>query len=130
VLYILHEQIHWSLLITGFILADHPPETPYPMHNWHATSNLATQIAATILTFFDSMTDETNDKWSPLVMETLYWWFQRWGYTYFFSETEVPGGGDWAGLARWAVGRMRRDVEGWVAEKDVIAQVSVFRTLY
>jgi len=59
-------------------------------------------------------------------METLYWWFQRWGYTYLFTtegDEYVPGGGDWRGLARWTVDRMRRDVEGWVAEKEVIAQV-------
>jgi hypothetical protein len=127
VLYILHEQIHWSLLITGFILADQPPEVPFPARNWRATSGLATQIASCILSFFDSMTDETNDKWSPQVMETLYWWFQRWGYTYLFTDTGVPGGAEWSRLAQWAVGRMRRDVEGWVAEKDVIAQVSTQR---
>jgi len=126
VLYILHEQIHWSLLITGFILADHPPEIPYPARYWRANSSLATQIASAVLAFFDSMTDETNDKWSPQVMETLYWWFQRWGYTYLFTtegDEYVPGGGDWRGLARWTVDRMRRDVEGRVAEKEVIAQV-------
>lgn len=45
----------------------------------------------------------------------------------FVEGGEVPGGDkgeeDWRGLAVWSVGRMRRDVEGWVAEKEVISQI-------
>ena len=136
VLYILHEQIHWSLLMTGFFLADEPPEMPYPARHYVATSEMATKIAEQVLKFFDSVTDENNDKWSPQVVETLYWWFERWGYAYLFAPDVngvtpviVPGGGDWQGIARWAVTRMRKDVEGWVGEKEVISQVCLLRTL-
>jgi hypothetical protein len=130
VLYILHEQIHWSLLMTGFFLADEPPALPYPANHYVATSNFATAIAAQVLAFFDSVGDQSDDKWSPQVVETLYWWFERWGYTYLFVPDKdagdpigVPGGGDWKGLASWGVARMRKDVEGWMAEKEIIAQV-------
>lgn len=133
VLTILHEQIHWSLLMTGFFLADEPPALPYPANHYVATSDLATAIAAQVLTFFDSVADESNDKWSPQVVETLYWWFERWGYTYLFVQDKdsgnpvgVPGGGDWKGLATWVVARMRKDVEGWAAEKEIISQVPHF----
>jgi hypothetical protein len=133
VLYILHEQIHWSLLMTGFFLADEPPALPYPANHYVATSDLATAIAAQVLTFFDSVADESNDKWSPQVVETLYWWFERWGYTYLFvpdkdngNSIGVPGGGDWKGIATWGIARMRKDVEGWAAEKEIISQVPQF----
>lgn len=130
VLYILHDQIHWSLLMTGFFLADEPPELPYPAKYYVAKSDLATAIAGQVLTFFNSVTDESNDKWSPQVVETLYWWFERWGYTYLFAIDKdtgtsigAPGGGSWKEIATWAVARMRKDVEGWVAEKEIISQV-------
>jgi hypothetical protein len=137
VLYILHEQIHWSLLITGFFLADESPEIPYPAKQYHTKSELATAIAAQILTFFDSVGDESNDKWSPQVVETLYWWFERWGYTYLFaSEGEpgepstVPGGAEWKGIAFGAITRMRKDVEGWAGEREVISQVYSSSIIY
>ena len=132
-LYILHEQIHWLLLMTGFFLADEPPALPYPANHYVATSAMATAITAQVLTFFDSVADESNDKWSPQVVETLYWWFERWGYTYLFVPDRdpghpigVPGGGDWKGIATWGIARMRKDVEGWAAEKEIISQVSPF----
>jgi hypothetical protein len=132
VLYILHDQIHWSLLMTGFFLADEPPEMPYPANHYVAKSDLATAIARQVLTFFDSVADESNDKWSPQVVETLYWWFERWGYTYLFASDKdtgtpisVPGGSSWKEIAIWAIARMRKDVEGWVAEKEIISQVSL-----
>lgn len=116
--------------MTGFFLADDPPEIPYPPNNYIATSDLATAIAGEVLMFFDSVADESNDKWSPQVVETLYWWFERWGYTYLFAPDKdtgtpivVPGGGDWKGLASWAIIRMRKDVDGWSAETEVIYQV-------
>lgn len=132
VLYILHEQIHWCLLMTGFFLADEPPAIPYPATHYIATSTLATSIAAQVLTFFDSVADSQSDKWSPQVVETLYWWFERWGYTYLFvadgdngGAIGIPGGGDWKVVASWAIARMRKDIEGWSAEKEIVAQVCV-----
>jgi len=116
--------------MTGFFLADEPPELPYPANNYISTSDLATAIAGKVLTFFDSVATELSGKWSPQVVETLYWWFERWGYTYLFAPDKdtgtligVPGGGDWKGLTSWAIARMRKDVEGWSAEKEIIAQV-------
>jgi len=130
VLYILHDQIHWCLLMTGFFLADEPPKLPYPTRHYITTSALATSIAQRVLGFFNSMTDESSDKMSPQVVETLYWWFERWGYTYLFApDTElgeqvgIPGGGDWKGLASWGIARMRKDVEGWAGEKEIISQI-------
>ena len=130
VLYVLHEQIHWSLLMTGFFLADEPPELPYSAKHYIAASEAATAIAGQVLTFFDTVCDESDDKWSPQVVETLYWWFERWGYTYLFAlnpetkaEASVPGGRTWKDIASWGVTRMRKDVEGWVAEKEIISQV-------
>ena len=130
VLYVLHEQIHWSLLMTGFFLADEPPELPYPARHYIATSDLATKIAEQVLKFFDSVTDENHDEWSPQVVETLYWWLERWGYTYLFTPgvdggtpVSIPGGGEWQDIARWAITRMRKDVEGWAGEKEIISQV-------
>jgi hypothetical protein len=129
VLYILHDQIHWTLLMTGFFLADQPPTLPYATRHYIATSDLATTIASQVLAFFDSVQDESNDKWSPQVVETLYWWFERWGYTYLFAPDHdgepigVPGGGEWKGLASWGINRMKKDVQGWAAEKEVISQV-------
>jgi hypothetical protein len=130
VFYILHEQIHWSLLITGFFLADEPPEIPYPANHYRTKSELAIAIATQVLAFFNTVEDESNDKWSPQVVETLYWWFGRWGYTYLFASeaiagepSAVPGGGDWRGLAFWAVTRMRKDIEGWAGEREVVSQV-------
>ena len=117
--------------MTGFFLADDPPALPYPANHYVATSALATAIAQQVLMFFNSVTDQSNDKWSPQVVETLYWWFERWGYTYLFvsdNEIGVPGGGDWSDIATWGIGRMRKDVEGWVAEKEIIAQVRHFAT--
>ena len=89
-----------------------------------------------ILAFFDCVDDEMNAKWSPQVVESLYWWFERWGYTYLFAPDNeygekmgVPGGGVWMGVAAWGVARMRKDVEGWVGEREVIAQVSISKVL-
>lgn len=134
-MYILDETIQWVLLVTGFFFADEPPVIPYPRQHYTATSNLATAIAEQILKFFDSVGTESDAKWSPLVVETLYWWFERWGYAYLFgldgegSQLGVPGGGDWTSLAAWSIARMRKDVEGWAAEKEIITQVflSMFR---
>jgi len=116
--------------MTGFFLADEPPAIPYPANHYIATSTLATSIAGQVLTFFDSVADESNDKWSPQVVETLYWWLERWGYTYLFvpdgengAAIGVPGGGDWKVIASWAITRMRKDIEGWSAEKEIVAQV-------
>jgi len=120
--------------MTGFFLADEPPAIPYPANHYIAASALATDIAGQVLTFFDSVADESNDKWSPQVVETLYWWFERWGYTYLFvpdgengSAIGVPGGGNWKVIASWAITRMRKDIEGWSAEKEIVAQVCPVR---
>jgi hypothetical protein len=135
VLYRLDEQIHWSLLMTGFFLADPPPapDEPYVGRYYTTASELATQIAARVLAFFDSVADESDEKWSPQVVETLYWWFERWGFSYLFAGEGkdgdligVPGGGNWEALAKWGVARMRKDVVGWVAEPEVISQVRSF----
>ena len=130
VLYILDEQIHWALLMTGYFLADAPPEPPFRTTAYTTTSSLATQIAGQVLSFFDSVADQSSDKWSPQVVETLYWWFERWGYTYLFVPDDdtgtaigVPGGGEWKGIASWGVARMRKDIEGWAGEKQIISQV-------
>jgi hypothetical protein len=132
VLHLLDEQIHWSLLMTGYFLADPPPspDEPFISRFYTTGSELATQIAARVLTFFDSVMDQSDEKWSPQVVETLYWWFERWGFSYLFAREDrqgnpiaVPGGGDWGDLAKWGVARMRKDVEGWVAEPEVISQV-------
>ena len=132
-LYCLNEQIHWSLLMTGYFLADAPPtpDEPYVGHFYTTGSESGTQIAAKVFTFFDSVGDVEDDKWSPQVVETLYWWFQRWGFSYLYAsedpdgiEIGVPGGGSWSDLAIWSIARMRKDVDGWVAEPEVISQVS------
>lgn len=130
VLYILHEQIHWSLLMTGFFLADEPPFLPYPVNSYSTTSDVAASIAGQIFALFERAGDESNTKWSPQVIETLYWWLGRWGYTYLFAGDIndghvffVNGSGDWQRIACWCVSRMRKDVEGWIAEKGIILQV-------
>jgi hypothetical protein len=116
--------------MTGFFLADEPPTLPYPSNHYIATSDLATAIAGEVLKFFDTVGEESDDKWSPQVVETLYWWFERWGYTYLFapdaenrSHILVPGSGDWRSLASWCVARMRKDIGGWAGEKEIISQV-------
>jgi hypothetical protein len=124
----LNEQLHWTLLMTGFFLADSPSSpslTPYV-----SSSPLARTIASRILSFFDSLSDISNEKWSPQVVETLYWWLERWGSSYLFVGTDaegeevlVPGGTSWMQVARWVVGRMRKDVVGWAAEPEIISQV-------
>jgi hypothetical protein len=118
--------------MTGYFLADQPPTLPYPTRGYTTTSTLATAIAGQVLAFFDSVADESSDKWSPQVVETLYWWFERWGYTYLFAPDSksgdvigVPGGGEWKGLASWGIARMRKDVEGWAGEKEIISQVQL-----
>ena len=136
VLYRLDEQIHWTLLMTGFFLADSPPspEDPYLGRQYTTSSELATEMAARVLSFFDSVTDESSQKWSPQVVETLYWWFERWGFSYLFaaegkdgSIIGIPGGADWKDLAKWGIDRMRKDVVGWGAEPEVISQVVPLR---
>ena len=116
--------------MTGYFLADAPPEPPFRTTAYTTTSSLATQIAGQVLSFFDSVADQSSDKWSPQVVETLYWWFERWGYTYLFVPDDdtgtaigVPGGGEWKGIASWGVARMRKDIEGWAGEKQIISQV-------
>jgi hypothetical protein len=116
--------------MTGYFLADEPPSLPYRKKQYSTASTLGTSIAGQVLAFFDSVKDQDSDKWSPQVVETLYWWFERWGYTYLFATDDdvgniigVPGGGEWKGLASWGVARMRKDIEGWAGEKVIISQV-------
>jgi hypothetical protein len=122
--------------MTGYFLADQPPPLPGRTGQYSTASSLATAIAGQILVFFDSVANQSSDKWSPQVVQTLYWWFERWGYTYLFATEDdagdiigVPGGGDWKGLASWGIARMRKDIEGWAGEKEIISQVFPFPPL-
>jgi hypothetical protein len=116
--------------MTGFFLADEPPPLPYPANDYLSTSELAWSVAACVFTFFDKVGEGNDDKCSPLLVETLYWWLERWGYTYLFSGNTIDGclasvpiGNNWQSLAYWCVARMRKDVERWPTEKEVISQV-------
>ena len=121
--------------MTGYFLAEPPPTPEHVGHLYVSSSELAIQLAERVLSFFDSVADESNEKWSPQVVETLYWWFERWGFAYMFTAEDrdgnkipVPGGREWKHVAQWGVARMRKDVVGWVAEPEVIAQVIIARS--
>jgi len=116
--------------MTGYFLADNPSSPPSINAHYISSSAVASNIASRILSFFDSLTDISDEKWSPQVVETLYWWFERWGYSYLFAETDsegekvlIPGGTEWSAVAKWAVARMKKDVVGWGAEPEIISQV-------
>ncbi|KAJ3359354.1 Exportin-4 [Kappamyces sp. JEL0680] len=101
----LQEQIHWSVLIAGHVLCDSAygetptiPPTILKLSTECATADPVVQLATTIFGILDSLgfplESVQHNYLSPLLVETLFWFCDRWASTYLF-----PSQSDYANLS-------------------------------
>lgn len=148
----LHEQLHWLILITGYILADtgkgEQPMIPESLMQLSGSqafdgdqivslSNLFLQIFKFSSSFSSNSVEASNC--SPRVAETLIWYMERWSKSYLLlDENEYgyispniakafgrPGPSDGQGIAiiDFFIEQMKTNFILWNADPDVLNQL-------
>nr|KAJ3418504.1 Exportin-4 [Polyrhizophydium stewartii] len=134
---LLNEQIHWLTLISGHVLADsaegEKPLIPSALQNLeHPTleNHPCIALPTCIFNILDLVTVEPESPQqeitSPLVVETLLWFVERWGCTYLFMDPAdysiVTSGGAPQALD-FLLERIQRNFRVWHADSDIVTQI-------
>lgn len=93
---VLQEQIHWGILIAGHILADsglgETPEIPGSLQKLSQQSeqDLVVLLPTKLFGILDSLSfpiqSPQHTLCSPLLMETIFWFLDRWSCTYLLLD--------------------------------------------
>ncbi|GAO50462.1 hypothetical protein SAICODRAFT_25809 [Saitoella complicata NRRL Y-17804] len=121
--YVLHEHMHWLLLVSGFVLAEDPHGDPEKRVTYVLPH--IPDISQIVLTYTQMIGTEQEELWSPQVVETLWWWLERWTLSYLYADSYPAFSGD-AGreIASFIIDRMKAHMEGWASEASVILQIA------
>lgn len=150
---ILQEQIHWAVLIAGHILADggygETPEIHSSIMKLSSATptnrDLAVLLPSKIFNMLDSLSFpidapqvnlfNKHSLCSPLLIETLFWFVDRWSSTYLFPNPAnypvfspsieqsfgVNGGG--SQILGFILSKILIHVQLWNNEVDIVTQI-------
>ncbi|KAI8090033.1 armadillo-type protein [Halteromyces radiatus] len=151
-LLLLHEQLHWIILMTAFVLADagngEQPMIPESIMQLSSSQSyeqdqivqLSNQVLE-LLRFYSSFGPNTIEasNCSPRVAETLIWFMERWSKTYLlvnendygFMSPNIaksfgqPGPSDGQGvqIIEFFIEQMKNNFMLWNADPDVLSQL-------
>ena len=146
----LYEQVHWLTLIAGHVLTDCPdgekPLMPNSLQRLSATwphpdSDPCIVLPTCIFNILDMFSTSPgtpqHEICSPLLVETLLWFVERWGCTYLFinpsdywpntlSQSIVAAFGSPGGAPQaldFLLDKIQRIFVAWHAELDVVLQI-------
>lgn len=101
VLAVASEELHWMLLVSGFLLCDSEGGDcniiPQPIMVLSAESDspdddMVVQLSTAMLRLLSNITDVADQGWadrvSPVVLSDLLWWLSRWGRAYLLLREE------------------------------------------
>ncbi|KAJ1330100.1 hypothetical protein BSLG_009732 [Batrachochytrium salamandrivorans] len=145
---LLSEQIHWLTLIAGHVLADsadgEKPLIPTSLqqlstHIYTSGNDPCVALPTCIFNILDLVTVDPKSPMhavtSPLVVETLLWFVERWGCTYLFvdpsdyknlSPSFVNAFGKAGGAPQateFLLDKIQRNFVAWHADLDVVGQI-------
>ncbi|KAJ3323580.1 Exportin-4 [Boothiomyces sp. JEL0866] len=92
------EQIHWAVLISGHVLADsafgETPQIPNSILKVSSASSFENDAAVNLTKCIFNLLDylsfpvgsSQHDACSPLLLETLFWFTDRWATSYLFAD--------------------------------------------
>jgi hypothetical protein len=144
---VLQEQLHWGILIAGHILCDSAyGETPMIPDSLlklsQSTSpDLVVQLSTTAFSILDGLGFEPgsaqHNSCSPLLIETLFWFCDRFTSTYLFQkETSTLslqqsfGGQGGKEVLHFLLSKLHHQASLWYSAEDIIIEiVSVLKGL-
>jgi hypothetical protein len=143
--FVLQEQLHWAILISGHILAnDSEGETPMIPSDVLRTTNTNDSpvllIMNSIFQLLDSLCFPSNSiqfqATSPLLLETIFWFVNRWAASYLFAPKEIYSqqsnlllvdifapesqGGQ---IFDYILNKLRNYLNYWYSDGDVVAGI-------
>jgi hypothetical protein len=149
IIMVLQEQIHWGVLISGHILADagtgETPEIAPSLQKLSMESrsdqDVIVMLPTVIFGILDSLTFPANSRQhtycSPLLIETLFWFMDRWSSSYLFIEQTTytrlssnmqnafGAASDGPKVLDFFLEKIYMQVLNWRSEVEVISQIIV-----
>ncbi|KAI8909087.1 armadillo-type protein, partial [Gorgonomyces haynaldii] len=137
---ILQEELHWILMIAGHMIADthegETPQIPKSLVGVDAVVELTNAIFQALEQLCFPVGSVQLERSSPLLVETLFWFIDRWSSTYLFLDPQdyprlSPAIGHAftkQGQAQFALDfvlqKMLLQLKAWTTEQAVVGQIT------
>ena len=142
----LFDEIHWSVLISGFVIADSAqgenPMIPDCWMNGHADEDLLQNVSS-MFRLLDIYNNESRARGttslSPLVIGTIFWYLDRWSRSYLiFDKSEVTysnispalvsafGSPSAVRLLEMSISQIQAALSAWNSDIDVCKSTAKF----
>ena len=139
----LQEQLHWGVLIAGHVLCDsaygETPVIPDSLLKLSQSSSpdAVVQLSTTVFSILNGLGFEPNSAQhnccSPLLIETLFWFCDRWASTYLFQRESSTqslqqsfGGMGGQEILQFLLSKLHHQFALWYSAEDVILEIVSF----